>query len=116
MSMSEVHISIPKFSVVAEKSKSSYRSNKDFEQLTTRSHLSEVSDVEDLTFSEILAMNSFALNEEGIRFSSLSATSSSGRNKKTKNSFICNRPFLFFVFPKNENLALLLGMIDKLYK
>ncbi|RWS27030.1 hypothetical protein B4U80_12906 [Leptotrombidium deliense] len=108
-----VDISIPKFFVLSEKNIASFKQNKEFYKLAA-SEFPEISGKPDFTASHSMIMNTFELNEEGILFQSYSFEAGTGRDIKARTSFVCSGPFLFFVFPKKENLALLAGVIDQL--
>ncbi|RWS22016.1 hypothetical protein B4U80_14074 [Leptotrombidium deliense] len=74
-----------------------------------------MSDCEALSISSLKTMTTFEVNEQGIRFTSLTKIEQTiVRYRKPKPEFFCNRPFLFFVLSKNENLQLLIGLIERI--
>ncbi|RWS20706.1 leukocyte elastase inhibitor-like protein [Leptotrombidium deliense] len=111
MKMKSIHISIPKFKIISEKRMDSFEKDSDHKWITSsKASFEGISGGPGLYFSNVVIVTSFELNENGLRYTSIST---SGSERSNEAEFDANHPFIYFVLT-NFSIALNCGVINKL--
>ncbi|RWS22876.1 hypothetical protein B4U80_13990 [Leptotrombidium deliense] len=88
--------------IISQKNLEGLKANANYYHLATKASMSDISN---------------SINEEGIKYHTIIGSGLRRKSDKLNHKrihFNCNRPFIIFVFSKNENLALLIGIIEQL--